>query len=117
MQAALLNLAQMLRKKVHFILIWNFYECYVKANSNLFALTFYYVSDKTLIISKHGASGDYAGCTDLAYKKAILDGVDVLDCSVQMSKDGTPFCLSSINLFILTYGRTHACTPECTQYG
>lgn len=30
--------------------------------------------------------------------KAIEDGVDVLDCPVQLSKDGIPFCLSSINL-------------------
>nr|XP_048324946.1 glycerophosphodiester phosphodiesterase GDPDL3 isoform X2 [Ziziphus jujuba var. spinosa] len=51
-----------------------------------------------LIISKYGASGDYPSCTNLAYKKAIADGVDVLDCPVQMSKDGTPFCFSSINL-------------------
>lgn len=53
---------------------------------------------KPLVISKYGASGDYTGCTDLAYKKAIDDGVDVLDCPVQLAKDGTPFCLSSINL-------------------
>ncbi|KAK7305196.1 hypothetical protein VNO77_43097 [Canavalia gladiata] len=52
----------------------------------------------TLIISKYGASGDYPPCTDLAYEKAISDGVDVLDCPVQMSKDGKPFCLSSIDL-------------------
>ncbi|KAF3453367.1 hypothetical protein FNV43_RR03807 [Rhamnella rubrinervis] len=56
------------------------------------------VQAKPLVISKYGASGDYPGCTDLAYRKAIDDGVDVLDCPVQMSKDGTPFCLSSINL-------------------
>ncbi|KAG5064752.1 hypothetical protein GLYMA_02G296400v4 [Glycine max] len=54
--------------------------------------------DKTLVISKYGASGDYPACTDLAYNKAISDGVDVLDCPVQMSKDGTPFCLNSIDL-------------------
>ncbi|CAK8538879.1 unnamed protein product [Lathyrus sativus] len=54
--------------------------------------------DKTLIISKFGASGDYPACTDIAYNKAISDGVDVLDCPVQMSKEGTPFCLNSINL-------------------
>ncbi|XP_058742901.1 glycerophosphodiester phosphodiesterase GDPDL4-like [Vicia villosa] len=54
--------------------------------------------DKTLIISKFGASGDYPACTDEAYNKAISDGVDVLDCPVQMSKDGTPFCLNSIDL-------------------
>lgn len=51
-----------------------------------------------LVISKDGASGDYPGCTNLAYMHAIADGVDVLDCNVQMSKDGIPFCLSSINL-------------------
>ncbi|WVY90900.1 hypothetical protein V8G54_036414 [Vigna mungo] len=54
--------------------------------------------DKALIISKYGASGDYPACTDLAYKKAIEYGVDVLDCPVQISKDGTPFCLNSIDL-------------------
>ncbi|KAJ7963705.1 Glycerophosphodiester phosphodiesterase [Quillaja saponaria] len=53
---------------------------------------------KTLVISKHGASGDFPACTDLAYNKAISDRVDVLDCPVQISKDGIPFCLSSINL-------------------
>ncbi|EOA12945.1 hypothetical protein CARUB_v10025925mg [Capsella rubella] len=51
-----------------------------------------------LIISKNGASGDYPGCTDLAYSKAIKDGADVIDCSLQMSSDGIPFCLSSIDL-------------------
>ncbi|XP_058742900.1 glycerophosphodiester phosphodiesterase GDPDL1-like [Vicia villosa] len=54
--------------------------------------------DKTLIISKFGASGDYPACTDLAYNNAIADGADVLDCPVQISKDGTPFCLNSIDL-------------------
>ncbi|KAG6637732.1 glycerophosphodiester phosphodiesterase GDPDL3-like [Carya illinoinensis] len=53
---------------------------------------------KPLVISKNGASGDYPGCTDLAYMKAIEDKVDVLDCPVQLAKDGTPFCLSTINL-------------------
>jgi glycerophosphoryl diester phosphodiesterase len=51
-----------------------------------------------LVISKDGASGDYPGCTDLAYEKAIKDGADVIDCSVQMSSDGVPFCLRSIDL-------------------
>ncbi|CAE6242173.1 unnamed protein product [Arabidopsis arenosa] len=51
-----------------------------------------------LVISKNGASGDYPGCTDLAYTKAIEDGADVIDCSLQLSSDGIPFCLSSINL-------------------
>ncbi|XP_021287615.1 glycerophosphodiester phosphodiesterase GDPDL3-like [Herrania umbratica] len=51
-----------------------------------------------LVISKNGASGDYPGCTDWAYEKAINDGVDVIDCPVQMTKDGTPICLGSINL-------------------
>ncbi|XP_039064147.1 glycerophosphodiester phosphodiesterase GDPDL3-like isoform X2 [Hibiscus syriacus] len=51
-----------------------------------------------LVISNNGASGDYPGCTDMAYAKAIQDGVDVLDCPVQMTKDGTPICMGSINL-------------------
>lgn len=51
-----------------------------------------------LVISKNGASGDYPGCTDLAYLKAIKDGADIIDCSLQMSSDGIPFCLSSIDL-------------------
>ncbi|GMJ05053.1 SHV3-like 1, Glycerophosphodiester phosphodiesterase (GDPD) like 4, glycerophosphodiesterase-like 1 [Hibiscus trionum] len=51
-----------------------------------------------LVISNNGASGDYPGCTDVAYAKAIEDGVDVLDCPVQMTKDGTPICLGTINL-------------------
>ncbi|XP_021811089.1 glycerophosphodiester phosphodiesterase GDPDL3-like [Prunus avium] len=53
---------------------------------------------RPLVISKYGASGDFPSCTDLAYSKAIADGVDVLDCPVQISKDGIPFCSSSINL-------------------
>ena len=51
------------------------------------------------VISKNGASGDYPGCTDLAYQNAILDGADVIDCPVQISKDGIAFCLGSINLY------------------
>ncbi|KAE9584112.1 putative glycerophosphodiester phosphodiesterase [Lupinus albus] len=54
--------------------------------------------DNTLIISKYGSSGDFPACTDIAYKQAVSDGVDILDCPVQISKDGTPFCSSSIDL-------------------
>ncbi|XP_075513894.1 glycerophosphodiester phosphodiesterase GDPDL3-like [Primulina tabacum] len=50
------------------------------------------------IISSEGASGDYPGCTDKAYNKAVSDGVDILDCPVQITNDGIPFCLGSINL-------------------
>lgn len=59
---------------------------------------FFHAKVETLVITKYGASGDYPACTDLAYKKAKSDGADVLDCPVQMSKDGIPFCLSSIDL-------------------
>lgn len=51
-----------------------------------------------MVISSKGASGDFPGCTDLAYKRAISDGVDILDCPVQMTKDGIAICLGSINL-------------------
>lgn len=53
---------------------------------------------KTRVISHNGASGIYPGSTDLAYQQAVSDGTDVIDCSVQMSKDGVPFCLDSIDL-------------------
>ncbi|XP_021759066.1 glycerophosphodiester phosphodiesterase GDPDL3-like [Chenopodium quinoa] len=53
---------------------------------------------KPLVISHHGASGDFPDCTDVAYEQAIKDGADVIDCNVQMSKDGIPFCSSTINL-------------------
>ncbi|CAL5376182.1 unnamed protein product [Camellia sinensis] len=51
-----------------------------------------------LIISHNGASGIYPGSTDLAYEQAIDDGADIIDCSVQMSKDGVAFCLDSADL-------------------
>ncbi|CAN1220776.1 Glycerophosphodiester phosphodiesterase GDPDL3, partial [Linum grandiflorum] len=57
---------------------------------------------KFLVISKNGASGDYPGCTDIAYRTAISDGADVIDCPIQMSVDGVPFCQSSINLIETT---------------
>ncbi|XP_006652401.1 glycerophosphodiester phosphodiesterase GDPDL4-like [Oryza brachyantha] len=53
---------------------------------------------KPLIISHNGASGDYPACTDLAYQKAVDDGADVVDCPVQLTKDGIPICISSVNL-------------------
>ncbi|KAJ4810513.1 Glycerophosphodiester phosphodiesterase [Rhynchospora pubera] len=53
---------------------------------------------KALVISHNGASGIYPGSTDLAYQQAVSDGTDVIDCSVQMSKDGVAFCLDSIDL-------------------
>ncbi|KAM3302564.1 glycerophosphodiester phosphodiesterase GDPDL4 [Capsicum chacoense] len=63
---------------------------------------------KLQIISPEGASGDYPGCTNLAYTKAASDGADVLGCPVQMTKDGIPFCLGSINLI----DRTDAAQSE-----
>lgn len=51
-----------------------------------------------MIISNNGASGVYPGSTDLAYQQAIDDGVDIIDCSVQMSKDGIAFCSNSVDL-------------------
>ncbi|KAL8195587.1 hypothetical protein R6Q57_025990 [Mikania cordata] len=50
------------------------------------------------IISFEGASGDFPGCTDSAYRKAVSDGADIIDCPVQMTRDGVPICLGSINL-------------------
>ncbi|CAI9088297.1 OLC1v1022595C1 [Oldenlandia corymbosa var. corymbosa] len=53
---------------------------------------------KFQIISSEGSSGQYPGCTDKAYFQAIADGADIIDCPVQMSQDGIPFCLGSVNL-------------------
>ncbi|OMO61762.1 Glycerophosphoryl diester phosphodiesterase [Corchorus capsularis] len=53
---------------------------------------------KSLIITHNGASGVYPGSTDLAYEQALTDGADIIDCSVQMSKDGVAFCLDSADL-------------------
>ncbi|KAK4745786.1 hypothetical protein SAY87_012098 [Trapa incisa] len=66
------------------------------------------VNHTPLVISYNGASGDYPPCTDLAYMNAISDGANVIDCPVQMSKDGVPFCFISINLMD---GSTIAETP------
>ncbi|XP_047335970.1 glycerophosphodiester phosphodiesterase GDPDL3-like [Impatiens glandulifera] len=54
--------------------------------------------EKPLVISNGGSSGDYPACTDKAYAKAITDGANIIDCEVQMTKDGVPICLSSFNL-------------------
>ncbi|CAH8366072.1 unnamed protein product [Eruca vesicaria subsp. sativa] len=59
-----------------------------------------------LVITHNGASGDYPGCTDLAYQKAVEDGADVIDCSVQMSKDGMAFCHGSADLIPTTTAMT-----------
>jgi glycerophosphoryl diester phosphodiesterase len=56
------------------------------------------MSAKPVIISHSGASGIYAGSTDLAYQQAVSDGADIIDCSVQMTSDGVPICLNSVDL-------------------
>ncbi|KAH6817397.1 SHV3-like 5 [Perilla frutescens var. frutescens] len=61
---------------------------------------------KSLIISHNGASGDFPGATDLAYQKAIDDGADIIDCSVQMSKDGVAFCSDRADLMKTTTAAT-----------
>ncbi|XP_076958083.1 glycerophosphodiester phosphodiesterase GDPDL3-like [Bidens hawaiensis] len=66
---------------------------------------------KPLIISYEGASGDYPGCTNLAYEKAVSDGADIIDCPVQITSDGIPICLGSINLF----DRTNVAQSEFTN--
>ncbi|KAI7752744.1 LOW QUALITY PROTEIN: hypothetical protein M8C21_005678, partial [Ambrosia artemisiifolia] len=68
------------------------FDCFLNLGSNK-------TQEKPLIISFEGASGDLPGCTDLAYEKAISDGVDIIDCPVQITSDGIPICLGSINLF------------------
>ena len=59
-----------------------------------------------LIISHNGASGDFPGSSDLAYQKAIDDGADIIDCSVQMSQDGVAFCSDRPDLMKTTNAAT-----------
>ncbi|GKV03335.1 hypothetical protein SLEP1_g15656 [Rubroshorea leprosula] len=72
---------------------------------------------KVLIISHNGANGIYPGCTDLAYEQAVNDGADVIDCTVQMSKDGVAFCLDSPDLIgdtnaVMTFMSHSSSVPE-----
>lgn len=59
---------------------------------------FFINAANVLVMSNEGASGDFPGCTDKAYDKAVSDGADIIDCPVQITSDGIPFCLGSINL-------------------
>ncbi|XP_077214821.1 glycerophosphodiester phosphodiesterase GDPDL4-like [Tasmannia lanceolata] len=77
--------------------------------------------EKPVIISHNGASGIYPGCTDLAYQQAVEDGADVIDCSVQVTADGIPICLGSIDLLSSTtvaqspYNSRSANIPEIQE--
>ncbi|KAL2929946.1 Glycerophosphodiester phosphodiesterase GDPDL7, partial [Bienertia sinuspersici] len=66
-------------------------------------------SGHPLIISHNGASGDYTGCTDLAYDKAVRDGADIIDCSVQMSKDGLHSALIQLIFWEILLPLPHSC--------
>ncbi|KAI4344258.1 hypothetical protein L6164_011505 [Bauhinia variegata] len=57
---------------------------------------------QALVISYFGASSVYPGCTDLAYQQAIDDGADIIDCPVQISKDGVAYCMTDIDLMVDT---------------
>ncbi|CAL4887014.1 unnamed protein product [Urochloa decumbens] len=69
---------------------------------------------KPLVISHNGASGDYPDCTDQAYEKAVTDGADVIDCPVQVTKDGVPICMSSIDLMDVTNVATSQFASQAT---
>lgn len=59
-----------------------------------------------MVISNNGASGIYPGSSDLAYKQAIDDGADIIDCSVQMTRDGIAFCSNSSDIGLDTNAMT-----------
>ena len=71
---------------------------------------------RPLIITHNGASGVYAGCTDLAYKQAIRDGADIMDCNVQMSKDGVVFCMHTADLSSQTTAATAFVSKSSTVH-
>ncbi|KAL5698870.1 hypothetical protein ACHQM5_029850 [Ranunculus cassubicifolius] len=59
-----------------------------------------------LIISKNGASSIYPPSTNLAYEQAVEDGADIIDCAVQLSKDGVAFCMPEPDLISSTSAQT-----------
>lgn len=67
-----------------------------------------------MVISSNGASGIYPGSTDLAYQQAVDDGADILDCSVQMTKDGVAFCLDTADLMQGTTAMTKFMSRSAT---
>ncbi|CAA7393900.1 unnamed protein product [Spirodela intermedia] len=67
-----------------------------------------------VITHNGGASGVFAGSTDLAYRRAAEDGADVVDCSVQMTSDGVAFCMGSADLTSSTTA-TAAFMPRSTM--
>ncbi|XP_010241663.1 PREDICTED: glycerophosphodiester phosphodiesterase GDPDL7-like [Nelumbo nucifera] len=76
---------------------------------------------KVLVITHNGASGVFAPCTDLAYQQAVDDGADIIDCSVQMTKDGIAFCSESPDLMAYTTAMTTfmsrtSSVPEIQQH-
>lgn len=86
-------------RKVSLMFLFLKMSCYfshIVANNSCFATLM--DIGRPLIVTHNGASGEFAGCTDLAYQQAVKDGADVIDCSVQMSKDGVAFCLDSPDL-------------------
>ncbi|XP_039788508.1 glycerophosphodiester phosphodiesterase GDPDL7-like [Panicum virgatum] len=71
---------------------------------------------RPLIITHNGASGVFAGCTDLAYQQAIKDGADIIDCAVQMSKDGVVFCMHTADLSSQTTAATAFVSKSSTVH-
>ncbi|CAL4970928.1 unnamed protein product [Urochloa decumbens] len=71
---------------------------------------------RPLIITHNGASGVFPGSTDLAYEQAIKDGTDIIDCSVQMSKDGVAFCMHSVDLSAHTTAGTAFVSKSSTVH-
>ncbi|XP_062223860.1 glycerophosphodiester phosphodiesterase GDPDL7-like [Phragmites australis] len=71
---------------------------------------------RPLIITHNGASGVFPGGTDLAYQQAMKDGADIIDCTVQMSKDGVPFCMPSADLGSCTTAATAFITKGSTVH-
>jgi len=51
-----------------------------------------------LVISHNGDSGDFPGCTMLAYTGAINGGSDYIDCPIQITSDSVPICREDANL-------------------
>ncbi|KAL5101583.1 hypothetical protein RYX36_005910, partial [Vicia faba] len=96
-------------------------EVYASSFANDFFSSYYYNYDPTaeylqfiakdecvdgLVTDFPSTASNSIGSTNLAYQQAIDDEADIIDCSVQMTKDGISFCSNTADLMADTTAMT-----------
>ena len=67
------------------------------------------------VVAHRGSSADAAEHTLSAYKKAIADGADALECDVRLTRDGVLICVHDRTVDRTTDGRGVVSTLELTE--